>query len=111
MVVARRGVGRQRSQRVERGAVAHGLLQLDVHAHRVEGHVARSLDHDLHVLGPRALGELAQGHQLAQLGRVVRVGQRAGAQTIAERERHVVLGEDVAQFVEVRVQEALLMVT
>ena len=110
VVVTRSGIGGQRSEGVERGALAHGLLQLDVHAHGVERHVARALDHHLHVLGPGALGQLAQSHELGKLRGVVRVGQGAGAQAIAQRERHVVLGEDVAQLVEVRVQEALLVV-
>ena len=110
MVVARSGIGGQRSQGVERRVVAHGLLQLDVHAHGVERHVARALDHHLHVLGPGALGQLAQGHELGKLCGVVGVGQGAGAQAVAKGECHIVLGEDVTQFVEVRVQEAFLVV-
>ena len=110
VVVTRSGIGGQWSQGVERSVVAHGLLQLDVHAHGVERHVARALDHHLHVLGPGALGQLAQGHELGKLCSVVGVGQGAGAQAVAKGECHIVLGEDVTQFVEVRVQEAFLVV-
>ena len=74
MIVTRSGIGGQRSEGVERGVVAHGLLQLDVHAYGVERHVARALDHHLHVLGPGALGQLAQSHELGKLRGVVRVG-------------------------------------
>ena len=41
-------------------------------------HVARALDHHLHVVLPRHLGEFAQGLQLAQLRLVVGVVDRAG---------------------------------
>lgn len=74
VIVTRSGIGGQRSEGVERGVVAHGLLQLDVHAYGVERHVARALDHHLHVLGPGALGQLAQSHELGKLRGVVRVG-------------------------------------
>ena len=42
------------------------------------------------VLGPGDLGQLAQGLQLGELGLVVGVGNRAGAQSVAEREGHVI---------------------
>ncbi len=110
VVVARSGVGGERSKRVERRVLADRLLHLDVHAHGVERNMARSFDHHLHIVVPCALGQFAQRHELGELRRVVRVGERARTQTVAERERDVVLREDVAQLVEMRVQEAFLMV-
>ena len=66
----------------------------------------RSFDHDLYVMVPRALGELAERHEFGNLGGVVRVREASGPQTVTKREGHVVFGEDIAQFVEMRVQEA-----
>ena len=52
--------------------------------------MAGPLDHDLHALGPGALGEFAEGGQFAELGFVGGVGQAAGPQAVAEREADVV---------------------
>ena len=48
--------------------------------------------------------------QLGELGLVVGVGDRARTQPVAEREGDVVGGEDLAQLLEVRVEEVLLVV-
>ncbi len=61
------------------------------------------------VVLPGDLGQLAQGLQLGELGLVVGVGDGAGAQPVAERERHVVGGEDLADLVEVGVEEVLVV--
>ena len=109
VVVAGSGVSGKRSEGVERGVLADRLLHFDVHAHGVERNVPRSLDHHLHVMLPCALSELAKRHKFRELRRVVGIGQRARTQTVAKRERHIVLGEDLAKLVEMRVQEAFLM--
>ena len=69
----------------------------------------RPFDHDLHVMVPRALGELAKGHEFGNLGGVVRIREASGPQTVTKREGHIVFGEDFTQFVEMRVQEAFLL--
>ena len=109
VVVARRDVGGERPQRVERGLAA--LLELLVHVDLdlVHRHVAGALDHDLAALLPGDLGELAQRLQLGELRGIVGVGDRARTQAVAQREAHVVLAHEVADLVEALVQEALLV--
>ena len=85
-------------------------LQIDVLLDLVHRDVAGTLDHDLDVVAPGDLGQLAQGGQLGQLGLVVGVGDRARTQPVAERESHVVGGHDLAELLEVGVEEVLLMV-
>ncbi|MPN49830.1 hypothetical protein SDC9_197453 [bioreactor metagenome] len=87
------------------------LLELQVHVFldHVQWHVARALDHDLHVVLPGDLGKLAQGFQFAQLGLVVGVVDRAGAQAITEAEGDVVGLHDLADVLEVGVKEAFLV--
>ena len=75
VVVAGGGVGRERAQRIERGILANRLLHFDVHAYGVERNVSRAFDHHLHVMLPCSLGELAQGHELRELRRVVGIRQ------------------------------------
>ncbi len=109
VVVARRDVGRQRPQRIERRLVAVLELQVHVLLDLVHGHVAGALDHHLDVVLPGDLGELAQRPELGKLRLVVGVRDRARAQAVAERERHVVFAHEVADLVEALVEEALLV--
>ena len=69
--------------------------------------MAGAFDHHLHPSGFRDLRQLAERAQLGELRRVVGVGDRTGPQAVAEGEGDVVAGEDVAEFVEVGVQERL----
>ncbi len=99
VVVPREDVGHQRTEHVERGAVAEAPLQLHVVFDLVERHVPGPFDHHLHAVGPRPLGQLADGLQLGQLGLIGRVGQPARAQPVADREGHVVAAHDLADLV------------
>ena len=72
--------------------------------------MAWAFDHDLDVKVPGAAAEFADGFEFGELGGVVGVGDGAGAQAVAKRECDVVLGEDLAELVEVFVQEGFLVV-
>ena len=110
VVVSRRDVGYQRPQGVEGSLVA--VLQLLVHVllDEMHGHVARTFDHNLHVVFPGDFGQFAQGLQLTELGFVVGVGDGARTQAVAQREGDVVLLHDLADVGEVLVEEALAVV-
>ena len=71
--------------------------------------MAGAFDHHLHVMLPSDLGQLAQRLQLAQLGRIIGIPYRAGAQAIAERERHIIGFHDLANVFEMGIEEALLV--
>ena len=73
------------------------------------GHVAGAFVHHLHALGPGALGEFALHFEFAELRLVVGVGNRAGPQAVADGERDVVGGHDVADVVPVGVEEIFLV--
>jgi hypothetical protein len=111
VVVAGENVGHERPEHVERRAVTHGALQLHVVFDLIERHVARALDHHLAALAPGLFGQLTQRVELGQLRLIAGVGEPAGAQAVAERERDVVLAHDVADLVEVRVHRVLLLCT
>ncbi len=108
VVVAGRHVGGERAQRVEGCLVADLDLAAHVLLDLVQRHVAGALDHHLHVGGPRPPGELTEGLQLGELGGVVGIGDRPRTQPVAQREGHVVGGHELAQLVEVGVEEVLL---
>ena len=85
VVVARRDVGDQRPERIERRLAAFLELLVHVDLDLVHRHVAGAFDHHLDVVLPGDLGQLAQGFELGELGAVVGVGVRAGAQPVAQR--------------------------
>ncbi len=110
VVVARGNIQGQRAQGIERRLVAMLDLLVHVFLDHVHGHMAGAFDHYLHVVLPGDLGELAQGAQLGELGLVVGVGHGAGAQAITEAEGHVVGLHDLADVLEMGVEETLLVV-
>ncbi len=65
----------------------------------MQRHVPRPLDDRLDAALPGAVHELRDDRQLGYLRRVVRVGERARPQTVAQAQRHVVLGDDLEQVV------------
>src|SRR3989449_508076 len=72
--------------------------------------LAGSLDHDLHVVLPGDLGQLAQGLQLGELRLVVCVRDRAWPQPVAQAEGDVVGPHDLTDLFEMRVGEVLFVV-
>ena len=58
---------------------------------------------------PGDLRQFTQRFQFGKLRFVIRVGNRAGTQAIAERERNVVGGHDFADLAEARVEKTLFM--
>ena len=108
VVVARRDIGHQRPQHVERRVVTQGLLDLHVGRNFVERHVSWALDHDLYVALPCARGKKAQLNEFAYLARVGGVAHAARAQRVAERNGHVVLVQNIEQFVVVLEERVLV---
>ena len=109
VVVAGGDVGNERAEGVERRFKA--VLQLFGHIFfdALQRYMAGAFDHHLYVMLPRFGGQFAQSVQLGELGFVVGIGNTAGAQAVAEAERHVVGFHNFADFVEVRVEEVFLM--
>ena len=110
VIVARRDVGDERPQRVERRFVAHSSCWSMFSLIMCIGTWPGPSIIVLHVVLPRDLREFAERLQFAELRFVVGVGARAGTQSVAERERHVVRLHDLADLFEVRVEEVLLVV-
>ena len=71
--------------------------------------MAGAFNHDLYVVFPRFIGQFAQGVQLGELGFVVGIGNAAGAQAVAEAERHIIRLHDFTDFVEMRVEEVFFV--
>src|SRR6185437_4502167 len=109
VIVAGGDIGRERSQGVERRLAAVGELLVHVLLDFVHGDVPRAFDHDLAVVLPGDTGELTECFQLGELRRVVRVGDRTRAQAVTKGEADVIGAADLADFLEMLVQEAFLV--
>ena len=109
VVVAGSDVGDERAERVEGRAVAELDFFVDLLFDLVERNVAGAFDHDLNIVLPGDAGQFAESFEFGELGFVAGVGKAAGAQAVAERERDVVFRHDLADVVEVRVEEVLLV--
>ena len=109
VVVARRDVGDERPERVERRLAAFLELLVHVDLDLVHRHVAGAFDHHLDIVLPGDLGQFAEGFELGELGAVVGVGVGAGPQPVAQRIRHVIGPHDLVDLAEMGVEEALLV--
>ena len=109
VVVARRDVGRERPERIERRLAAFFELLVHVDLDLVHRHMAGAFDHDLAAFLPGDLRELAERFEFGELRAVVGVRDRAGTQAVAERERHIVFAHQVADVAEALVEEAFLV--
>ena len=84
---------------MSRGIMGEALYALNLGAHLVEGHVAGAFNHALHAAFKRVSGKAPQIDDLFPLGGIARINARAGAQSVAEGEGHVVGKADVEQAV------------
>ncbi len=70
----------------------------------------RSFNHDLHVVLPGDPGQFAERFQFGKLRLVVRIGDGARPEAVAEAEGHVIGFHDLANLLEVLVREVFFMV-
>src|SRR5690606_12058913 len=106
VVVPRRDVRGEGTERVEGGFFAPLQLLLHVFTDEMHRNVARALVHRLYVVLPGDPGQLTLGSELRELCLVVGVGDRARTQPVPEREGDVVSLHDLADLTEAGVQEA-----
>ena len=108
VVVARGDIGYERAEHVEGRIVAQALLQAHVRRDLIEGHMTRTLHHDLHAGVPSALGELAD---LDELGDLASVGCVVGATRthgIADGDGHIVFMQDLENLIVMLVERVLV---
>ena len=84
VVITRGNVGDQWAESIERRLVAPVLLQADILLHQVQRHMARPLNHHLHVVLPRPTSQLTESPQLRKLRGIIRIGGGTRAQTVAK---------------------------
>ncbi len=109
VVITRRNVGRERPKRVERRATAMLELLVHIDLDLVHRHMTRPLDHHLTALCPGDLRQFAQRFQFGKLRFVICVGNGARAKPVTQREGNIILPHDVADFLEMFVEETFLV--
>ncbi len=110
MVVPRGDIDDHGSQDVKRRPVAEFLLLFHVHLHLVEGNMPRTLHHDLHARRTRPAHKFSQNGQFPELCRVARIRQTARTQSVPQRNRHVVLAQNLANLIPARVKRVFRLV-
>ena len=108
VVVTGGAVHRHRAENVERRVVAPQLLKLHVHLDFVQRNMAGAFDHDLHIGVTATLGEFAKLRQFSKLRTVGRIRQTARAETVAKRNRHIVLAADLQNIVEIIIERIVV---
>ena len=74
MIVARREVGHQGAERIERCFMTQLDFFFDLQLDLVQGNMPRPLDHHLHIIFPGYFRQLAQRFQFRELRFVAGVG-------------------------------------
>ena len=110
VVVAGRDIRRQRAQRVERRLMTGDQLLVHVALDLVHRHMPRTFNHHLDIVIPSALSELTEGRQLSKLGFVVGIGHASRPQPVPQGKRYIVAFHDLADAIELGVEEVLLVV-
>ena len=110
VVVGGSNIGGQRAECVERGFVARFDLALHIFLDFVHWHVTRTFDNHLHIVSPSLLGQFAEHIKFEELSTVVGIVDATGTHTVAKRNCHIVLTEDIAYLIEVSVEETFLIV-
>ena len=109
MVVGRSDIGYERTESIEWGSVAFFYLSVHICPDLLHRHMSGTLDECLHILCPSPLDEFAHSVEFGKLCRVVGVVCGTGAQSVAKRDGNVIFCTDVADVVEVLVEETLLL--
>ena len=86
-------------------------LQLFVHVlfDQMHGNVPRAFNHGLHVVAPGDFGQFPERFQLAELRRVVGIGNTSRTQTVPKGKGHVILLHDFTDLFKMSIQKILLM--
>ncbi len=74
-------------------------LLLHVHFDLIQRHMSRTFDHHLYILFPGPFGQRTQNAQFGKLRSIGGIMQATRAQTIAQRQGHVIAGADFQQTV------------
>ena len=109
MVVARRDVGHQWTEGIERSMVALLLFTLHVFPNLLKRYMSRPLDKYLHILVPCPLHQFTHSVEFRKLRPVIGIVDGARPQTIAEGDGDIVPSADVADVVEMGIEKTLLL--
>ena len=110
VVVTGSNVGDQGAEHIEGCFAALLHLLLHVELDLIEGNVAGTLHHHLHVVLPGATGQFTEGVQFSQLSSIRCIVLATGTQRVAKGEGAVVALEDLADVVKPRVERVLTVV-
>ena len=110
VVVAWKDVRDERTEHIERRAVADRALQFHVEFDLIERHMTRTFDHHLHAHAPCAFGEFADGFEFRKLRAIGCVSETTWTKSVTNGEGDIVTTHHFANFLPARVHRILFVV-
>ena len=109
MIVGRCNIGNERTEGVERSTMAFFNLAFHIFLNLMHWYMARTFDKCLYILSPSTLNEFAHSIKLGKLCCIVGIIGRTWTQAVAQRNGNIIFSADVADVIEMFVEETLLL--
>ena len=77
----------------------------------MHGHVTWPFNHHLDIMVPGYFGQFSQGLQFGKLCFIISVGYRAGTQSIAQREGHIIGFHNFANILKMGIEKIFLVMS
>src|SRR5437868_951034 len=110
VIVPWRDVRYERTQSIERRLVTDLAFFFDLQLYLIKRYMTWTFNHYLNIIFPRLSGQFAERFQFGKLGGITRIGETARPQAIAERKADIVFLKDLADVVEVLIEEVLFVI-
>ena len=85
------------------------LLYFHIGSDLVERHMSRSLDHNLYIVRPCALGQFTETDKLLDLADIGGVCQTSRTAGISERNGDIMLLADIKNFIKIFIERVLIL--
>ena len=109
MIVGWGNVGNERAEGVEWSTMTFFNLAFHIFLNLMHWHMTRTFDKCLYILSPSTLYEFAHSIELGKLCCIVGIIGRTRTQAIAQRNGNIIFSADVADVIEMFVEETLLL--
>jgi hypothetical protein len=99
MIVPGRDIRNYRAENIKRGFLADFLLTFHIHSDLIERNMPGTFNHNLHAPNAATFNQFSQNIQLAELGGIRGIGETAGPEAVAERNRDIVFDQNIQNLI------------
>src|SRR5574344_2505282 len=105
VVIARSNISHNRSERIERCLMTMIQLPLHILTNFIHRHMTRTLYEGLHILCPSTDDQFSHRVKFGKLCSIIRICNTTRAQTIAQRESHIISSPEVTYFIKMVIKD------